>query len=71
MSKSKTTVLQENIVNGLAAGMTTKEITIELKCSSESVRLVKNNPELKELYKKRCFEQFGDLVPLAYSKRII
>jgi len=62
------TCLQEEIISGLAAGMSTTEISKELKCSRETVRLVKNSPELKEIYKKRCFEQFGDLVPLAYRR---
>jgi hypothetical protein len=68
MAKGTPTNLQMDIISGLAAGMTSKEICAELSCSSESVRLVKNNPELKALYQKRCFEQFGDLVPLAYRR---
>jgi hypothetical protein len=66
--EKRPTNLQIDIIHGLAAGMSTKEICAELSCSSETVRLVKNNPELKEIYQKRCYDQFGELVPLAYKR---
>jgi DNA replication protein DnaD len=62
------TCLQEDIVNGLAAGMTISEIAGELNCSKESVRLVKNNPELQETLKRRRHDYFGELVPLAIKR---
>jgi orotate phosphoribosyltransferase-like protein len=68
MAKGNPTVLQLNIVDLWVQGFSTKEICDKLQCSDETVRLVRKNDELKQIYFDRQREQVIDLIPLAVKR---
>jgi len=68
MPNVKTTALQLDIVERWVQGMSTRDICEELKCSAETVRLVKKREDLKEIFYARQREQVIDLIPLAIRR---
>ena len=61
-------MLQLNIVKLWADGLSNSEIAEKLACSTETVRSVKKNAELKQLYYERQRDQIVELIPLAIKR---
>ena len=68
MSEKRTTALQLDILDLWVQGWTTSAICDELKCSAETVRLVKKREDLKQMFFERQREQVIDLIPLAVKR---
>jgi orotate phosphoribosyltransferase-like protein len=68
LAKKNPTVLQMDIVGLWVMGLSTREIANKLDCSDETVRLVKKNDDLKQIYYDRQREQVIDLIPLAVKR---
>ena len=62
------TVLQMDIVGLWASGLSTKDIAEKLNCSTETVRGVKKNDDLRQIFYERQSEQIIELVPFAIKR---
>ena len=62
------TVQQLQIMECLAKGMKRREIAATVGCHIQTVDKVRADPELKELFYKRCKTEIDELVPLAIKR---
>ena len=62
------TAQQMAILECYAKGMKRKEIAAHVGCNVQTVDKIKADPELKELFYKRCKGEIDELVPLAIKR---
>ena len=67
-AKGNPTVLQMDIIDLLSQGLSTKEVCAKLDCSPETIRVIKSNSDLKQLFYNRCREQVSNLIPVAIKR---
>jgi DNA replication protein DnaD len=69
MSRDRnTTKLQLDILDLWVRGLSTREISEQLQCSRETVRLCKKDEKLKQIFFDRQREQIIELVPFAIQR---
>jgi len=69
VSKGKNvTVLNMDIIELWAAGVSAKDTAERLNCSAETVRGVRNNDEFKRMFYERQNAQIIELIPLAVKR---
>lgn len=62
------TVLQMDIIENWAAGLSAKEIAGKLNCSEETVKNTKKIESLRKIYYERQSSQIVELIPLAIKR---